>query len=356
MNTLQIIVRIIFIGLFFLFQKISIAQQCSKEAMTAKYWQYRKNLNEHFVLIDRTPEGCIGNGLTVAGSNMQQILCETELLHGLSIPATSIIMAPNGGWGMIDRNPGPLEDQTFANSKCADDGSPPATQEAHNYLELGSETPHQLGWYLVALASEYELLRQNGQLAAAQQTLEEIFLALQAYRRLDITANCLVKARYEEISANFEVDNCSLNTGLNWQLGACLCGEKYHNGQCPKDNALGAQNDHFDIPCKSNCPWEPDLSGYSGFFIREDATQGLEALHDPSDDKWNIDLVSSDFAMSQVPPCDDNFSRPCYMWKNTGFLSSDQMYVIMLGLAMVKRFVSPNATITTCDGTVYHPL
>lgn len=33
------------------------AQQCSPDALAAKYWQYRQNLNEHFIVIDSKSPG-----------------------------------------------------------------------------------------------------------------------------------------------------------------------------------------------------------------------------------------------------------------------------------------------------------
>ena len=39
--------------------QIGIAQNCSNEALTAKYWQYRETFNKHFIMNDRKPEGCI---------------------------------------------------------------------------------------------------------------------------------------------------------------------------------------------------------------------------------------------------------------------------------------------------------
>ncbi len=66
------------------------AQSCAKESLTAKYWQYRENLNKHFVMSDRKPEGCIGNGITRVEIDLLQINCGTELLHGYGTPATSI--------------------------------------------------------------------------------------------------------------------------------------------------------------------------------------------------------------------------------------------------------------------------
>lgn len=333
------------------------AQYCSKESLTAKYWQYRANLNKHFVMSDRKPEGCIGNGITRSEHEFSQFTCGADLLHGYGIPATSIWQTPNGSFGMGDR----VAEGEFKNLDCAKDGLNPNNVtgvswefEKHNYLEYGSETPHQIGWYLVMLATEYELLRKNGQLQEQQRTLEEIFLALQAYRRLDITANCLVKSRYDEITDGFEVENCDIwVANHHYTEDACLCAEKYHNQQCK--GAFGDAKWHFDIPCKTMCPWTPNLTGYSGFYVREDAVQEQEGMHDASEDKWNIDLVGSAFAMSQSPPCDSNFSPACYNEKKVNFLSQDQTFSIMTGLAMVKRYVPPTATVTTCDGVVYHP-
>ena len=353
-----------------LYAQLGMAQSCAPEALTAKYWQYRENFNKHFVMNDRKPEGCVGNGITKIEGDFSQLSCGTELLHGFGLPATSIIMTPNGGdWtGMGDRN---VTGGAFFNPNCANAGPSPGTswnppgspnfdptaeptEDHHNVLEYGSETPHQIGWYLVTLATEYALLGQNGQLEEQQRTLEDLFLALQAYRRLDITANCLVKDRYDEITAGFEVENCDIWVGNHhYTEDACLCAEKYHNGQC--GGLIADAKWHFDIPCKTNCPWSPNLSGFSGFYIREDAVQEQEGLHDASEDRWNVDLVGNAFAMSQSPPCEPNFSPTCYNEKHTNFLSHDQTFSILMGLAMVKRYIPPNATVITCDGTAYNP-
>jgi len=338
-----------------------IAQQCSREALTAKYWQYREDFNRHFIMNDRKPEGCIGNGLTRSEDDLSQLNCNTALLHGYGLPATSIIMEPTGGFGMGERNQQYIDNDPtkglnqFYDQDCAIDetnyGSIPSDNlsvgEAHNVLEYSSETPHQIGWYLVTLATEYALLGQNGQLEEQQRTLEDLFLALQAYRRLDITANCLVKERYNEIRDFKEVS-----------LGfpppkSCLCLDKYANKQC---EGWLPWKWNFNIQCNgATCPWQPNLTGYSGFFIREDATQEQEALHDPSDDKWNIDLVAGGFAMSENPPCSTTFSKPCYMERNTGYLSQDQLFSVMIGLAAVKNYIPPSATVVTCDGQVFNP-
>jgi hypothetical protein len=287
----------------------------------------------------------------------------------LSLPATSNIITPDGYAALGDNERGWLQDDTvgaigpFTDFECQGThieydtfGNPKTVLNVswdhaiHNSLEFGSETPHQLGWYLTVLATEYELLKRNQKYDEAERTLEEIFLALQAYRRLDITANCLVKKRYDEITEGFEIEMCQMQVGFGQVIDPCLCPTKYNVGPCSDGE------EHLDIPTKPNCPWEPDLSGYSGFFIREDAVQSLDNLHDDSEDRWNVDMVNSAFTMSQSPPCTSSFSQTCYLYREGRFLSSDQMFTIMMGLAMVKRFVPEGATVTTCNGDVFHPL
>jgi hypothetical protein len=254
-------------------------QQCTPAEQTAKYWQYRKQFNRHFIAIDRKPDGCIGNGITDPDQPADEGHCGISFLTGgYSLPATSIVMQPNGTRGVVDDRAnmtGP-----FYDPECND-----GTGDRFNHLEMGSETPHQLGWYLVTLATEYELLRVSGETAEMQKTLEEIFLALQAYKRLDMRANCMAKERYDEITNDFEVDRC--NNPFNEQPYCSLCRIIYQTGQ-----HIG-----LSMPCFKDCNFTPDLSGTSGFFLREDATQKLETiLTDNSEDMWNIDLISSDNA------------------------------------------------------------
>jgi hypothetical protein len=329
-------------------------QSCSRESITGKYWQYRKNLNKHFVLIDRDPvTGCVGDGIGQDASDP----CKCSK-SGRSLPATSIDQKPDGSHGMGDRN-NENDYPDWYDPACADAGPSPGTHwdpdyqpKIHNALAVGSETPHQMGWYWLTLATEYQLLIENGQNAEAQRTLEELFLGLQAYRRLDITANCLVRDRYVEITNEFEVEkDCSSST-LGGVHKACLCGDVYREG------GGGCEKKNFDAPCNGNdvCHFSPRTDGFSGFFLREDATQDLEILHDGSEDKWNIDVVNSDHAFSLRPPCTTTFSPACYNVHRQNFMSQDGVIGLMIGLTMIKRFIPPNATVTTCDGTAYSPL
>ncbi|HAD13235.1 MAG TPA: hypothetical protein DCF33_12460 [Saprospirales bacterium] len=319
--------------------------QCSRDALAAKYWQYRENFNKHFILTDRRDGDCVGDGIhyesgvhpaSVDSTTLEH--CGHRFLNGYSLPATSINLEPNGGGeGMGDRN---KSNSIFFDPDCNISGPSPGHSyqnfATHNYLEMGEETPHQMQWYWTTLATEYALLIRSQQLEEAQRTLEELYLGLQAYRRMDMLANCMAEERYQEITDDFEVEK-SCN-GYD-----CLCSAEYFSEPL-------AHNPTFIAPTMDNCPFQADLSGYTGFSLREDATQVLELLHDDSEDKWNIDVVGGDHAMSQRPPCTNPISQACYNVKGKNFLSSDQMYALMQGLVMIKKYIPANATITRCDG------
>ncbi len=271
--------------------------QCSKESITAKYWQYLKNL-KHFIAVDRDPSGCIHDG--IGQSSSDPCICSKA---GYGLPAISINMENEAKFGMGEDRYKP--ESAFYDPECGGQTGP-----TNNYLDMGSETPHQMGWYWVVLATEWKLLKENHQEAEAQRTLEELVLGLQAYRRLDITANCLARNRYREITHGFE-------TGAQCEGQACLCSGKYK----------GTSQWNFDVGCGTSCGtyYTPRTDGYSGFFLREDATQALEPLlHDPSEGKWNIDLIGGNcYSTSLSPPCTTTFSQTCYLAHRQGFMSQD---------------------------------
>lgn len=324
------------------------AQSCLQETLAAKYWQYRENLSKHFIVTDRDSNGCVGDGI---GQNPTDPGNCSKM--GYSLPATSINVAISGAEALKNRFTGNVgqEDSNFSNINCANvNGQDGANDDIswfggpkHNWIEIGSETPHQMAWYWVTLATEYELLLQSGQTNAAQRTLEELFLGLQAYRRLDSQAQCLAKKRYDEITEGFEIENCT--TGIFGQNTApCLCGERYREGG----------HKHFDSPCPPGCEFLPQTDGFSGFFLRDDAMPFLEnSLHDNSTDQWNIDAVGSDFVNSRIPPCDSNFSQTCYLVHQQNFMSQDQLSALLIGLAFIKKYIPPEATVVTCTGQTF---
>lgn len=101
------------------------SQSCSRESITAKYWQYRENLSKHFILVDRDPvNGCVHDG--IGQSTTDPCKCSKS---GYSLPATSIDMLRNGSHGMGERNPRP------------EDPKPSKTQTAilqvHHQVHIG---------------------------------------------------------------------------------------------------------------------------------------------------------------------------------------------------------------------------
>jgi hypothetical protein len=301
-------------------------------ALTAKYQQYKERLYRHFIVVDRDPiTGCIFNGIDHDGGDP----CEFSV-SGFSLPASSINLARNGGWGLGERNNGGL----LSDPDCG--GSVSWNDSNHNYLEMGSETPTQLGWYWIMLATEYELLGRNHQYEAQKKTLEDLFLALQAYRRLDMKANCIVAEMYK-----------------NRTNGEIICDDLYRQDiSDPTDISDLPQMRTFDTDFRASCSFSPDLSGYSGFFIREDATQGLETtLHDPSEDQYNIDMVSSAYALGQKPPCVNPVDEFCWLARQQSFLSQDQITSLLYGISFINKYIPADATITTCgDATPIHVL
>ncbi len=150
----------------FLFS-VSLAAQssCSDAAITAKYWQYRQNLNKHFVATDRDPSGCVNDGIGQDATDS----CKFSKA-GYGLPATSIVQTPNGRFGLGSRSNGKANPPIFVaglSSECMgetsldDDGSDP--NHKYNFLNVGSETLTQVGWHIVTLCTEYELLSKNGQ-------------------------------------------------------------------------------------------------------------------------------------------------------------------------------------------------
>jgi hypothetical protein len=171
------------------------------------------------------------------------------------------------------------------------------TSNSQNTAHWGDATIY-LGRYIATLCTEYELLGRNGQIAARKRTLNELFLALQAYKRLDMTANRLYR-RYQEC------------TGIN-------------------------------------CPATPDLSRYSGFFIRDDVRWPLQ---DQFSEEWeyenevssdwidnsecfNVEIKENEIAYDY--PCDTT-GVPCRFQRCNTLLTQDQVLGMLFGLSFVKK-------------------
>lgn len=314
------------------------AQHCSEASLFQKYWQYKNRFNRSFIVQDRDSSGCVNDGIGFSFSPEDPSTCQfTKAGYGL--PATNLSISPFG-WGvpgdfMNDRF---SEDCPFNDHECPGgisfgNGGPNDLNHKFNWIDYGSETLTQLGWLFVTLATEYELLGRSGQVEEQQKVLEEIFLGIQAIRRLDMQTQCMIKQMYDDRSAGEEL----------------VCPSEY------TDNC----HRHWDSKVKSGCNFTPDFSGYNGFFIRSDAGQNLEEfLHDPTDESWNVDAVGGAFSGLNNDPTDacDDVDPFCWMVYTQHIMSHDQLINLFYGFTFIKKYIPANAVVTTCDGVVYKPL
>jgi hypothetical protein len=242
----------------------SVFSQCPDEDnnFLDKYWASKNTLENDFVLnaMDDETGDLLNDGIGIWDCNTN-----TYTMSGYGIPANFIRMSPVSG---------------------------DAIQSTAHW---GDGTIY-LGRYIAMLCTEYELLRRNGQTAMKKKTLNQLFLALQAYKRLDMTANKLY-GRYLE----------------------CI-GE----------------------PCGFG---GVDLSGYSGFFLRDDVRW---LFQNEWPNEWNNEHdVSSDFIneencqnIDESIPCAFS-STPCTFFEcSQNFVSQDQVMGMLFGLSFVKKFVT----------------
>lgn len=168
-----------------------------------------------------------------------------------------------------------------------------------NNLLVYADTPIQLGMWIANLAMEYKLLGDNGQEELQQKTANELFLALQAYRRLDLTAQKLFELHVE---------------AAGWPIGT------YPNA-CP---------DY--------------LSGYTGWFLRDDVPSShQDNFTNPAPD-WQVGGIKSDFLEPGDPVVN-------YFFDNLP--SIDQVTGLLFGLSFVEKFI-PNSVTASVNGETYN--
>ena len=316
-------------------------QSCTEDGLRRKYEFYKQRFYKHFIVIDRSEQGCIDDGIGLVLSK-DSVQCRFEK-QGYGLPATNLWISPNGAGvvGMRLNNRMDNDCNSFGISWT------PKEEDFHktpnhkfNWLEFGSETLSELGWWFVTLATEYELKAREGDAKGQQKVLEEIFLSLQALRRLDMQAQHIIDRAY----ANRK------GSGLLCRKEQALITKVGWWNNCHRN---------WDVKVKENAQFIPDYSGYNGFLIRADAGQNLEEIfHDPTDEAWHVDAIGGAFgALTPTPnsPCPDVDSL-CYMVRSQFFLSHDQIMNLFYGLLFVKKYIPATATVRTCDGQVYRPI
>lgn len=249
-----------------------------------KYWATRANFNENFVALPIDEET---GELTSDGIGEWDCDEMTFTGQGLGLPFERMDMrTPSNG--------------------------------VRHWAQTGESGGQMQGMYLQMLCTEYDMLGNNGQFAAQKRTLNEIFIALQAFRRLDMTANKLWERHLE----------CS---GLN-------------------------------------CDWQPDQSGYSGFFIRNDmrdnsqnnfsqvwiANHQVSSNFTDNDQCYGIHNASENQILDCETPCpfkmmveDNSASNDC-----ANIISQDHVIGMLAGLSFVKTYI-PSGQYVTINGVQY---
>lgn len=133
-----------------------------QHTLDQKYERYRDRLMNEYVLIDWDSDA-IGSYIDSLGYYEYA---------GYSLPASGIFPVPKAEqyW-------------EYEYPNCRDNND---VSSDPNVMKWADGTLH-LGYYWAVLATDYALAMQRGDTLRAQQSAHELFLALQAYRRLDLT-------------------------------------------------------------------------------------------------------------------------------------------------------------------------
>ena len=198
-----------------------------------KYIAYKQKFYSNFIRIDWE-----GDGIGAFKTGDAELKIGHYEKAGYSIPASGHHPTRNRYFWPTDPN------KPAAESLC---NLNPELSNENGLLTWSEDSGVYLGLYLAMLSMEYEILKREGNETRMKQTLEEIFLILQAFRRLNMTANRWI--------------------------------EQY-------------QKARPDFKCQES--WEADYRGYSGIAIRCDVPFSFwRAFHQKATNYKNHGLVLS---------------------------------------------------------------
>lgn len=222
-------------------------------------------------------------------------------------------------------------------------------------LSFGGDMGIDLGYKIGYLAMEYSALFKSGDQDGAQLTLNELFLALQAYRRLDMTANRLVQRYLEECCRDSSDDDYGDSV--------------YDANDVPANNHCQPRTCTYYSGVQDNKENLLRFDGYSGLFVRGDTpwdksricSEGDPAHLCPENSRSALtnffNSIDGSSEASATPYCSQSdCSFSCciqHMRDKNLFASQDQMIGILHGLAAVKRFVPSTAYVTLNGQTIY---
>jgi len=329
--------------LFFICSSTIYAQKEQKNDLFYKYWQYKERFYKNFIRIDWGSDG-IGKFEEIETGNPAWYGRYEKA--GYSLPASTHHPTRNNYWWPTDPN------TPFKQSHC---NLNPDLSTENGVLAWSEDTGGYLGLYLAVLASEYALLVQNGEKLQAEKTLEEIYLALQAFRRLNMTANRWV-TRYLAVVPDFEckkdwTEDLSGYSGLTIRCDVPYrFWKEFHHPTVSKHVSYGQVNpkgtDEFGaIPLGSSKYRCADLpNGVPDIRNIYSASQ-LSCQAQP-----HCGYKVSDCKFLYMAPNDQNKLAPEILAEK--YMSQDQTIGLLLGLCFIKRFIPADALHQSPDGAV----
>jgi hypothetical protein len=265
-----------------------------------KYWAYRKRLNEKFVKVD-----------------WESVKDGYDEHDGIGVPRRN----PDGSLEMPIR---------FTKSGT----SFPFTyyDGLTNGIVGGGDGTIMLGNYMAMLGTEYRLLKNSGDTTTAEKTLDELFLAIQAYKRLDKEFNYFMLKEGEKQ----RLDTIKVPIVKTDEFGN------------PIDTTFASFSESLDcdsLQMKNGV----DTSGFSGMFYRSDIYKGDE-LGSQSYAGQNYNNSFGELK-DQYTKDGNKFIPFGTNWLKTerkmGFFTSlDQITGLVYGLSMAKAMIGK---ITTSD-------
>lgn len=287
--------------MLFTFNAIAFAQTaCDSNgypALLDKYWKIKQQFETYYIAEDLDKDGNLtGDGIGIWDSVKMQYT-----KAGYSIPAHTLKVFKRAD------DDDDIDYIDYGNNNERVICHTAAQPGVDNELAWQGDATYHLGRLFATLSMEYHLLQGNGQYQQAQKTLHQLFLALQAYRRLDMTANRLAQLYCEECDQD----------GMPISI-ASRCG--------PYQNIV-------------------DSSGYSGFFLRDDIPQDGHKIFDSVNfpDDRRVGGVHGLFSCIQQ-------DLPCSMRDNLYlFGGQDQIIGLLYGLSFVKKYIPPDLTVRVND-------
>lgn len=318
-----------------------LAQKDLERNLFEKYNTYKELFYSNFIRIDWGGDG-IGKFIERDSSFVNFGFYEKS---GFSLPAAAHHPTKNRYWWGTD--------PTTAVNKSLCNLNPDLSNDI-GLLAWSEDSGLYLGLYLAMLSTEYELLKRDNQQLQMKMTLEEIYLALQAFRRLNMTANRWITQYLEALPSLKCVDDWTEQTN-GYSAITIRSDIPYHfwrefHKSAKKYTNYGLVN--------------PPATDKFGKIPNEKAGYRCVDLPDGIPDVRNI-YASSQLCCQGNPHCaysmdDSPFAQlaPNDPRKIAAelhaekFFSQDQVIGLLLGLAFVKKYIPEDAIHLGPDGPV----